>query len=93
VGGKASRRDYEIHQLEVGLHLNLSQLLGPAALKQDDVLTAEKGGIGTACKGLLLIGDLGLEEEEEEAPWRVPPLGLVTVRHTPMMVKGDSGKG
>ena len=86
VGGKASRRDYEVHQLEVGLHLNLSQLLGPAALKQEDILTAEKGVMGSACKGLLLIGDLGLEEEEqEEAPWRVPPLGLVTVRHTPLL--------
>ncbi|WIA37919.1 hypothetical protein OEZ86_001296 [Tetradesmus obliquus] len=67
----------EAHVFELGVHLNLSQLIGVPSLQHADQLHAERGGPGHAARGVLLIGDLGLNQQAlAEMPWRAPSLGL-----------------
>jgi hypothetical protein len=62
------------HKFEIGAHLNLDKLIGDAPAGQADRLVASEAG---AARGLLLLGDLGLEGGDMgEKPWRPPALGL-----------------
>jgi hypothetical protein len=46
-------------EFEVGVHLNLSELLGLPSVRKASALSAERHGPGSAARGLLIIGDLG----------------------------------
>ena len=52
-----------VHQFDLGVHLNLSRLIADPSEHHADALSAEVGGPGSAARGLLLIGDLGLALE------------------------------
>jgi hypothetical protein len=71
------QRQQQSHSFELGIHLNLTQLMGLPSTRHVDKLSAERAGLGTAARGVLLIGDLGLEPDDLFAmPWRPPPLGI-----------------
>lgn len=65
------------HAIELGIHLNLTQLMGLPSTRHVDKLSAERAGLGKAARGVLLIGDLGLQPDDLSVmPWRAPPLGI-----------------
>jgi hypothetical protein len=65
------------HAFELGIHLNLTQLMGLPSTRHVDKLSAERAGLGKAARGVLLIGDLGLQPDDLSVmPWRAPPLGI-----------------
>jgi hypothetical protein len=73
----AVQQQQQSHSFELGIHLNLTQLMGLPSTRHVDKLSAERAGFGTAARGVLLIGDLGLEPDDlSTMPWRPPPLGI-----------------
>lgn len=65
------------HMFTVGIHLNITQLMGLPPMQHVDKLSAEQSGPGQAARGVLLVGDLGLAPSDMALmPWRPPPLGL-----------------
>ena len=89
--GKRELTKPERHVFEVGIHLNLSHLIGVPSMQHENQLSAARGGVGSAGKGVLLIGDLALEPSEmAEAMWRGPQLGFGTLPVTPLVVAGDA---
>lgn len=76
----AAAAQQQSHSFELGIHLNLTQLMGLPSTRHGDKLSAERAGFGSAARGVLLIGDLGLEPDDLAAmPWRPPPLGIGVV--------------
>jgi hypothetical protein len=68
------------HSFEVGVHLNLTQLMGLPSTRHPARLSAERSGFGKSARGVLLIGDLNLNPGELVGMhWRPPPLGLGVV--------------
>ncbi|KAF6252897.1 hypothetical protein COO60DRAFT_491797 [Scenedesmus sp. NREL 46B-D3] len=90
-GTKAGEQQQEQqHEFELGVHLNLSQLIGVPSLQHADQLHAGRAGAGRVARGLLLVGDLGLEPEElSEMPWRAPSLGLGVLPVAPLEVEAQ----
>jgi hypothetical protein len=83
--GQEQQQQPQQHVFELGVHLNLSQLIGVPSLQHADQLHADRAGLGRAAAGVLLIGDLGLEHEElAEMPWRAPSLGLGVLPVAPL---------
>lgn len=71
------QQQQQSHSFELGIHLNLTQLMGLPSTRHVDKLSAERAGFGTAARGVLLVGDLGLEPDDlSTMPWRPPPLGI-----------------
>jgi hypothetical protein len=76
-GGRLEQLQQEAHTFEVGVHLNLTQLVGLPSMQHPDKLSAEQSGLGKAARGVLLIGDMGLNAlDMERMPWRAPPVGV-----------------
>lgn len=84
----------EAHVFDVGVHVNLSHLIGVPSMQQDDQLAAARGGVGAAAQGILLIGDLALDPDEmTETMWRGPQLGFGLLPVKPLMVAQGVGEG
>lgn len=80
----------EPHVFELGVHLNLSQLIGTPSLQHADELFAERSGLNGAARGVLLIGDLGLDADDmAEMPWRAPHLGIGVLPVAPLQLQGS----
>jgi hypothetical protein len=71
------------HTMEVGVHLNLNDMLAPSDMQKGSQLSLEGREGGSKCaRGLLLLGDLGLEAPQEGEVPRAPPVGLVVLQRT-----------
>jgi hypothetical protein len=74
------------HTFELGVHLNLSQLMGVPSLQHADQLHVDRAGTGRAAHGVLLIGDLALDVESlPEMAFRAPSLGLGVLPVAPLL--------
>jgi len=66
--------------------------MGLPSTRHPDKLSAERAGFGRAARGVLLIGDLGLEPHDLAVmPWRPPPLGIGVVPAAPQPLAAASG--
>lgn len=68
------------HTMEVGVHLNLNDMLAPSDMQKGSQLSLEGGS--KCARGLLLLGDLGMEAPQEGEVPRAPPVGLVVLQRT-----------
>jgi hypothetical protein len=76
-GSSEAAGQQQVHAFELGVHLNLTQLMGLPSTRHADKLSAERAGFRRAARGVLLIGDLGLNPDDLAVlPWRPPPLGI-----------------
>ncbi|KAL6763530.1 hypothetical protein V8C86DRAFT_2491400 [Haematococcus lacustris] len=72
----AGSREAE-HKFEVGVYINTRKLFDEEALDAPDML---KGKQDTTTRGLLLLGDLGLDVDDDDGElWKAPPLGFINL--------------
>ncbi|KAJ9523087.1 hypothetical protein QJQ45_023925, partial [Haematococcus lacustris] len=65
------------NDVQVGVYINTRKLFDEEALDAPDML---KGKQDTATRGLLLLGDLGLDVDDDDGElWKAPPLGFINL--------------